>query len=74
MTKAIKRYPVIYEKSANGWGAYIPDLPGCVALGFTLDETKHLIRESLEIHVHSMREDRDTIPEPSHVVDELEVE
>jgi predicted RNA binding protein YcfA (HicA-like mRNA interferase family)/predicted RNase H-like HicB family nuclease len=67
------RYPVIYEKSANGWGAYIPDLPGCVALGFTLDETKRLIRESLEIHLRSMREDGDPIPEPSHVVDVLEV-
>jgi predicted RNase H-like HicB family nuclease len=73
MTKAIKRYPVIYEKSANGCGAYIPDLPGCVALGFTLDETKRLIRESLEIHLRSMREDGDAIPEPSHVVDVLEV-
>jgi predicted RNase H-like HicB family nuclease len=40
VTKAIKRYPVIYEKSANGWGAYIPGLPGCVALGLTLDENE----------------------------------
>ncbi len=38
-------YPVIYERSANGWWAYLPDLPGCVALGFTLDETKQLIQE-----------------------------
>ena len=67
------KYPVIYEKSANGWGAYIPDLPGCVALGFTLDETKRLIQESVELHLRSMREDGDTIPEPSHVVDVLEV-
>ena len=67
------RYPVIYEKSANGWGAYIPDLPGCVALGFTLDETKRLIQEGLETHLRSMREDGDPIPEPSLVVDVLEV-
>ena len=67
------RYPVIYEKSANGWGAYLPDLPGCAALGFTLEETKRLIQKSAEIHLRSMREDGDPIPEPSHVVDVLEV-
>lgn len=66
-------YPVVYGKSANGWGAYIPDLPGCVALGFTLDETKRLIQEGLETHLRSMREDGDPIPEPSLVVDVLEV-
>jgi predicted RNase H-like HicB family nuclease len=65
-------YPVIYEKSANGWGAYLPDLPGCVALGFTLDETKRLIQEAVELHLRSLREDGDAIPEPS-VVEFLEV-
>lgn len=36
------KYAVIYEKSSNGWGAFVPDLPGCVALGFTLEETEEL--------------------------------
>jgi predicted RNase H-like HicB family nuclease len=67
------RYAVVYEKSGNGWGAYVPDLPGCVALGFSLDETKLLIQEALEIHLRSLREDGETIPEPSHLVDTLEV-
>ncbi|MCX6592255.1 MAG: type II toxin-antitoxin system HicB family antitoxin [Acidobacteria bacterium] len=67
------RYAVVYEKSGNGWGAYVPDLPGCVALGFSLDETKQLIQEALEIHLRSLREDGETIPEPSHLVDTLEV-
>ncbi|MCX6599685.1 MAG: type II toxin-antitoxin system HicB family antitoxin [Acidobacteria bacterium] len=67
------RYAVVYEKSGNGWGAYVPDLPGCVALGFSLDETKRLIQEALEIHLRSLREDGETIPEPSHLVDTLEV-
>ena len=67
------KYPVIYEKSANGWGAYIPDLPGCVALGSTLQETKRLMQESIELHLRAMREDSDPIPEPSHIVDVLEV-
>jgi predicted RNase H-like HicB family nuclease len=63
----MKRYAVIFEKSANGWGAYVPDLPGCVALGFTLEETKSLIREALEQHLAAMKADGDPIPEPSHV-------
>ena len=60
------KYSPIYEKSANGWGAYIPDLPGCVALGFTLEETKRLIQEPEEIHLRVIRDDGDPIPEPSH--------
>jgi predicted RNase H-like HicB family nuclease len=61
------RYAVIFEKSSNGWGAYVPDLPGCVALGFTLEETKKLIREALEQHLAAMRSDGDEIPAPSYV-------
>lgn len=67
------KYPVIYEKSASGWGAYIPDLPGCVALASTLDETKRLIQESAEIHLRAIREDGDPIPEPRHETGILEV-
>ena len=67
------KYAVIYEKSSNGWGASIPDLPGCVALGFTLDETEQLIREALNQHLCAMREDGDPIPEPSHMAAMLEV-
>ena len=67
------KYAVIYEKSSNGWGASIPDLPGCVALGFTFEETENLIREALQQHLRAMREDGDPIPEPSHMVDTLEV-
>ena len=63
----MKTYAVIFEKSNNGWGAFVPDLPGCVALGFTLEETKTLIREVLEQHLAAMRADGDEIPEPSYV-------
>ena len=67
------KYAVIYERSSNGWGASIPDLPGCVALGFTLEETEELIRGAVVQHLRAMREDGDPIPEPSRVVDTLEV-
>jgi predicted RNase H-like HicB family nuclease len=63
----MKRYAVMFEKSSNGWGAYVPDLPGCVALGFTMDETKRLIQEAVQQHLAAMRADGDEIPEPSHV-------
>jgi predicted RNase H-like HicB family nuclease len=63
----MRKYAVILEKSSNGWGAFVPDLPGCVALGFTLDETKKLIREAIEQHLAAMRADGEEIPEPSYV-------
>jgi predicted RNase H-like HicB family nuclease len=63
----MKRYAVFFEKSSTGYGAYIPDLPGCVATGHTLEETKQLIHEAMEMHLRSMREDGDEIPEPSHI-------
>jgi predicted RNase H-like HicB family nuclease len=63
----MKKYAVIFESSSNGWGAYVPDLPGCVALGFTMDETKLLIKEALERHLAAIRADGDPVPEPSEV-------
>ena len=59
------KYLVIYEKSTSGWSAYIPDLPGCVTTGKTLDETKRLMREAVEFHLESIRLHGETIPEPS---------
>ena len=62
------RYAVIYERASDGGcGAYIPDLPGCVALGETLEETRRLIQEAVEMHLEAMRADGDPIPEPTTV-------
>jgi predicted RNase H-like HicB family nuclease/predicted RNA binding protein YcfA (HicA-like mRNA interferase family) len=61
----LSRYAVVFEKSNTGYGAYVPDLPGCVAVGRSLEETKRLIHEAMEIHLASMLEDGDPIPEPS---------
>ena len=58
-------YVVIIEKSASGFGAYVPDLPGCVAVGETRDETLQLIREAIELHVHSLREAGESVPLPT---------
>jgi predicted RNase H-like HicB family nuclease len=59
------KYAVIYEKTASGYSAYVPDLPGCAAAGSTLEETSDLIRGSVEMHLDAMREDGDPIPEPT---------
>jgi len=59
------KYLVIYEKGPTSWGAYIPDLPGCVAVGKTEAEVRALIEGAIEMHLRSMREDGDPIPEPT---------
>ena len=61
------KYAVLYEKTATGYSAHVPDLPGCVAAGDTLEDTEQLMREAIEMHLEGMREDGDPIPEPSTV-------
>lgn len=67
------RYAVVIEKSESGYGAYVPDLPGCVALGDTLQETERLIQEAVEFHLEGLREDGVSVPEPSAVTHYVEV-
>jgi len=61
------KFAVIYEKTNTGYSAYVPDLPGCVAGGATLDETVELIRGAIELHLETMREDGELIPEPTTI-------
>jgi len=61
------QFAVVVEPSENGFGAYVPDLPGCVALGDTVDETLRLIHQAIELHLEGMREDGEPIPEPKTV-------
>lgn len=67
------RYAVIIERGEENYGAYIPDLPGCVAVGDTVAEVERLIREATDLHVHGMREDGLPIPEPTTVLTYVEV-
>lgn len=60
-------FAVIYEKTSTGYSAYVPDLPGCIAAGATFEETAELIRGTIEIHLESMCEDGDSIPEPTTI-------
>jgi predicted RNase H-like HicB family nuclease len=64
---AVMEYLVIYEKGPTSWGAYVPDLPGCVAAGKTQEEVRELIEGAVDLHLRGMREDGDPIPEPTAV-------
>jgi len=59
------RYLVIIERAENNYGAFSPDLPGCVATGDTLDEVQENMREAIELHLEGMRLHGESIPEPS---------
>lgn len=67
------RYAVIYEPTEEGgYGAYVPDLPGCVAAGESLEEVRSLIREAVELHLSGMREDGSPIPPPATQTDYID--
>jgi len=67
------RYAIVIEKAENNYAAYVPDLPGCVATGQTIEETEQQIREAIDLHLRGMREDRMPIPEPSSSVDYVDI-
>lgn len=67
------RYAVIIEKAENNYAAYVPDLPGCVATGKTVEETETQIQEAIQFHLRGMREDGLLIPGPSGQIEYIEV-
>ncbi len=66
-------YLVIFEETESSVGAYVPDLPGCVAVGETRDEAKQLIREAIELHIESLREHGEQVPQPHSSVEVIAV-
>ncbi len=67
------RYAIVLEKAENNYSAYVPDLPGCVATGLTVEETERGIREAIEFHIAGLREDGLLIPQPASIVEYLEI-
>jgi predicted RNase H-like HicB family nuclease len=67
------KYAIVIEKAENNYSAYVPDLPGCVATGATLEQVEAEIREAIEFHLEGMREDGDSIPAPTCKVEYVEV-
>jgi predicted RNase H-like HicB family nuclease len=73
VVKVDSKYVVIFEQAGNNRAAYVPDLPGCITTGKTLEETKVNIREAIHGHLRTMREYGDPIPPPTSLVGEVEV-
>jgi predicted RNase H-like HicB family nuclease len=69
----MKRYAAVYEKAERNWAAYVPDLPGCISTGQTLEETKHNIREAIELHIEAMTEVGEPVAEPSTQVEFIDL-
>jgi len=67
------RYAVVIEKGENSYGAYVPDLPGCVAVAETLEEVKQLIAEAIIFHLQGLKEDGLTVPESLSICEYVNV-
>ena len=67
------QYTAIIEQGDTSWGAYVPDLPGCVAVGESREEVLQLIREAVEFHIEGLREQGETVPQPHSFSELVEV-
>lgn len=65
----MKQYAVVIEVAGENYSAYVPDLPGCVAVGDTVEEAEREIAEAIEFHIEGLVEDGLPIPEPRTVVE-----
>lgn len=66
-------YAIVIENAGANYSAYVPDLPGCVATGATVEEVEREIREAIEFHLEGMRDDGSSIPAPSSSVRYVDV-
>ena len=67
------RYLVIIEKAVGNFAAYVPDLPGCIAAGKTIQETEKLIHKAVIIHIKGLKEDDLPIPDASTLAEYVEI-
>ncbi|MEP7338255.1 MAG: type II toxin-antitoxin system HicB family antitoxin [Acidobacteriota bacterium] len=67
------KYAVIIEEGESSFGAYVPDLPGCVAVGETREEALQLIQEAIQFHLEGMKQEGQTIPDPVSTAELVEV-
>jgi predicted RNase H-like HicB family nuclease len=68
------KYAVLIEKGNTSYGASVPDLPGCIAVGKTLEEVQQLIREAIAFHIEGLKEDGIPIPEPTTLCEYVELQ
>jgi predicted RNase H-like HicB family nuclease len=67
------KYAVVIEQGPTSFGAHVPDLPGCVAVGKSREEVLRLIREAIDLHVQSLRDHGEQVPAPSSSVEHVHV-
>ena len=67
------KYAVVIEQGPTSFGAYVPDLPGCVAVGESREEVVQLIQEAMELHLRSLREQGQNIPLPASSIEIVNV-
>jgi predicted RNase H-like HicB family nuclease len=70
----MRRFAIVIERGENNFSAYVPDLPGCISTGSTVEEIERNIREAIELHLEGMAEDGDPIPEPTTAVSYVELQ
>ena len=68
-----RKYAVIFEQAEHNWGAYVPDLPGCITTGASLEEAERNIRESIEGHIRTLKDFGEAVPEPTSLAKDIEV-
>jgi len=69
---SVMKYAVVIEMGEKSFGAYVPDLPGCVAVGDSLEEVERLIREAIEFHIEGLQEDGLPLPQPTTLCEYVE--
>ena len=67
------KYMVVIEKGESGYGAHVPDLPGCIAAGESREEVLSLIREAIEVHIEGLRAAGEPVPPPSSKSEFIEI-
>jgi len=68
------KYMVVIEKGKASYGAHVPDLPGCIAVGQSREEVLGLIREAIELHIEGQRQASEPVPMPSSVSEYVDVD
>jgi predicted RNase H-like HicB family nuclease len=69
----MRRFLIVVERASRNFSAYSPDLPGCVATGVTVEETRARMHEAIDLHIKGLKEDRLPVPEPSATAAYVEV-
>ena len=67
------RYMVVVEQGPDSFGAYVPDLPGCIAVGKSEQEVLKLIQEAIEFHLEGLKDEGASVPQPNSYSEFVEV-